>query len=672
MALEPVEPASEQEEDQSEFKDMRSRFWVSLILTLPVFTTAMLHLTSPLILWGQFILTTPVVLWGGWPFFVRAWQSFQNKSPNMFTLIGMGTGVAYLYSTIAVLWPNIFPGGFINKDGTVAVYFEAATVIITLVLLGQMLELRARHQTGSAIRELLNLAPPTALKINQDRTEELVLVDQVNVGDRLRIKPGEKIPVDGVIVEGQSSVDESMLSGEAMPVQKSTGGRVTGGTVNGVGTFIMKADRVGADTLLAQIVKMVSEAQRSRAPIQNLVDKLAAYFVPAVIISAVMTFIIWSGWGPHPRLVYGLVNAVAVLIIACPCALGLATPMSVMVGVGRGAKAGILIKNALALQSLEKVDTLVFDKTGTLTEGKPRLIGLHTWEPHRKEDLLKWAASLEMASEHPLAAAVINTARELNISLLTPKNIEIHRGLGITGEIDGVHIAIGNRALMDQHQVNLSKGEEKFLDFEKDGQTIMFVARDKNLVGLLGVKDPIKDSTPEAVEDLQDSGVGLTMATGDSLIAAQITARLLNINSYRAQLLPHQKKELVEKLQSQGRKVAMAGDGINDAPALAQADVGIAMGTGTDIAMESSDITLVHGDLKSIAQARKLSHLMMRNIKQNLFFAFIYNSLGIPIAAGILYPVFGILLSPMIAGVAMSFSSVSVIANALRLRKIKI
>ncbi len=682
MALEP-RVASIEEEQNPEFISMSRRFWVCLALTMPVFLASMSEylpgapfekLISPRTLtWCELILTTPVVLWGGWPFFVRGWQSIVNRSLNMFTLIGLGTSVAYFYSIVAALAPEIFPASFRDAQGQVPVYFEAAAVITTLVLLGQVLELKARSQTGAAIRALLGLAPKTARLVGEDGTEQDVPLDQVKPGDRIRVRPGEKIPVDGVVLEGRTSVDESMITGEPIPVEKQSGDRVTGATVNGTGSVIMKAQRVGSETLLAQIVRMVAEAQRSRAPIQKLADKVSGYFVPIVVGCAVATFVIWSMWGPAPRMAHGLVNAVAVLIIACPCALGLATPMSIMVAAGQGATVGVLFKNAEAIELMRKVDTLVVDKTGTLTEGKPRIVTIKTAPGVDESKVLRFAASIERASEHPLAAAIVSGAKERGIDPVAVEQFESLTGKGVRGRVDGAAIALGNRKLLEDLQItesdNLRNDSEAM---RAEGQTVMFVAVDGRLSGLIGVADPIKKTTPEAITLLHDDGIRIVMLTGDSLTTAEAVAKKLKIDRVIAEVLPQDKTATIKQLQAEGRFVAMAGDGINDAPALAQAHVGIAMGTGTDVAMESAGVTLVKGDLRGIVRARSLSRATMRNIKENLFFAFVYNSLGIPIAAGALFPYFGILLNPMIAAAAMSFSSVSVVGNALRLRRTKV
>ncbi|MFN7948725.1 MAG: heavy metal translocating P-type ATPase [Blastocatellales bacterium] len=679
MALEPRTVTLE-EAPNHELTDMTRRFWWSAALSLPVFLLAMSemipgqpvqHLLSPrLINWIQFLLATPVVLWGGWPFFQRGWASIVNRSPNMFTLIAIGTGAAYFFSVFALLFPGVFPASFRGHGGEVAVYFEAAAVITALVLLGQVLELRARSQTSSAIKMLLGLAPKTARILRAGKEEDIAL-DQVHPGDLLRVRPGEKVPVDGVVTEGASNVDESMVTGEPLPVEKATGSKVTGGTVNGTGGFVMKAERVGSDTLLAQIVRMVGEAQRSRAPIQRLADLVSSWFVPLVVLIAIITFIVWAVAGPEPRYVYAIVNAVAVLIIACPCALGLATPMSIMVGTGRGAMAGVLVKNAEALEVMEKVDTLVVDKTGTLTEGKPRLVTMVAANGFDETHLLKLAASLERASEHPLAAAIVAGAQERQIELLNVDNFQSVTGKGVTGSVNNQSVGLGNHKLMQQLGVaDDTKLSEQADELRGEGQTVMMMAVDGRLAGLLGVADPIKESAREAIEQLRAEGIHIVMLTGDNRRTAQSVSRQLGLDEGFAEVLPDQKAEVVKQLQSEKKVVAMAGDGINDAPALAQAQVGIAMGTGTDVAMESAGMTLVKGDLRGIVRARRLSKAVMSNIRQNLFFAFVYNVLGVPIAAGVLYPIFGLLLSPMIASAAMTFSSVSVIANALRLRRL--
>ena len=679
MALEPLVTAGEEGPDP-ELVDMTRRFWIGLALTVPLLIGVMSDMLpgaplrhvvpARLFAWAQLVLATPVVLGGGWPFFVRGWASIVNRRLNMFTLIALGVGVAYVYSLAGVLAPRLFPESLRTHGGEVGLYFEAAAVITVLVLLGQVLELRARSQTSSAIRALLGLAPKTARRMRADGSDEEVSLDEVQVGDRLRVRPGDAVPVDGVVIEGASAVDESMVTGESIPVEKTAGSRVTGGTVNGTGGFVMRADRVGSETLLAQIVHMVSEAQRSRAPIQRLADTVSSYFVPAVVAVALATFVAWAAWGPEPRLAHALVNAVAVLIIACPCALGLATPMSIMVGTGRGAMAGVLIRNAEALEVLEKVDTLVVDKTGTLTEGKPKLITVETMEGVQANDLLRRAATLERGSEHPLAGAIVTGAQEQGVGMGRVEGFESVTGKGVVGRVDGHEIALGNRRLMDDRGVTLGSLAERAEALRRDGQTVMFVAIDGRPGGLVGVADPIKPTTAEALAALRASGVRVVMLTGDSRATAEAVARKVGIEDLQAEVLPDEKSAVVKRLQAEGRRVAMAGDGINDAPALAQAEVGIAMGTGTDVAMQSAGVTLVKGDLRGIARARRLSQATMRNIRQNLFFAFVYNALGVPIAAGVLYPVFGLLLSPIIASAAMTFSSVSVITNALRLRRV--
>jgi len=681
MALEPV-TVSLEDEANPELVDMTRRFWVCLVLTIPIFAIGMSDLipgeplqhrfSASTLNWVQLFLATPVVGWGAWPFFERAWQSIVNRSLNMFTLIGLGVAVAYLFSLVAVLLPDLFPHSFRRHGGAVPVYFEAAAVITTLVLLGQVLELRARSQTGNAIRALLGLTPKTARRLNHDGTEEDVPLDQVRVGDRLRVRPGEKVPVDGVIVDGSSAIDESMVTGEPIPVAKGSGERVIGGTVNGRGAFAMQAERVGSETLLAQIVQMVADAQRSRAPIQKLADIVSSYFVPAVIAIAVITFIVWSIWGPEPRMAYAFVNAVAVLIIACPCALGLATPMSIMVATGKGAQSGVLFKNAEAIEVVRKVDTLVVDKTGTLTEGKPKLVSVVTTAKVDESTLLRLAASLERSSEHPLATAIVAGAEERGIRLVEAVAFDAITGKGVRGEVEGRNVLLGNRALLDEFQIDAGELTTKAEELRGDGQTVMFVVIDDRPAGIIGVADPIKASTPDAIRQLHAEGIRIMMLTGDSRTTAEAVAHKLGIDEVVAEVLPDQKVDAVKRFQGGGHVVAMAGDGINDAPALAQANVGIAMGTGTDVAMMSATVTLVKGDLRGIVRARVLSRATMSNIKQNLFFAFVYNSLGVPVAAGVLYPFFGILLSPMIAAAAMSFSSVSVIANALRLRRARI
>jgi Cu+-exporting ATPase len=666
MALEP-RTVTAAEEENPELVQMRRRFWISAALTAPVLVIAMaaMWISGAAAAWMQFALATPVVVWGGWPFFQRGWRSIVNRSLNMFTLISIGTGAAYLYSFAATLAPGIFPASFRRPNGEIPVYFEAAAIITTLVLLGQVLELRARGQTSSAIRALLGLAPPTA-RLLRDGKEEDVPLEGVRPGDRLRVRPGERVPVDGIVEEGASSVDESMITGEPIPVEKTPGSRVTGGTVNGTGGFVMRAERVGSDTLLAQIVRMVSEAQRSRAPIQRLADVVSSYFVPLVVAVAGLTGIVWASLGPEPRMAHALVNAVAVLIIACPCALGLATPMAVMVGTGRGATAGVLIKNAEALEVLEKVDTLVLDKTGTLTEGKPKLVSAGD------DELLRLAASVERGSEHPLAGAIVAGAAARGLVLSDAAEFRSITGKGVMGVVDGKAVALGNAALFEELGIDISPLEGEAARRRSEGQTVMFVAVDGRAAGVLGVADTVKPSTPEAIRMLHEEGLRIVMLTGDSRTAAEAVARQLGIDEVRAEVLPEQKAAVVKELEEQGRTVAVAGDGVNDAPALAQAAVGIAMGTGTDVAIESAGVTLVKGDLRGIVRARRLSRGTMRNIRQNLFFAFFYNMLGVPVAAGALYPFFGLLLSPVIASAAMTFSSVSVISNALRLRRLKL
>ncbi|PYS66150.1 MAG: copper-transporting ATPase [Acidobacteria bacterium] len=680
MTLEPRVATGE--EENVELISMQRRFWLSVSLTLPLLLLAMSEfipgdpvrsLFAPrVVAWISLALASPVVLWGGWPFFVRGWQSILNRSLNMFTLIGLGIAVAYAYSGIATLVPQIFPASFRDPMGNVPVYFEAAAVITTLVLLGQVLELKARSATSAAIKALLGLAPKTARRIAADGSEHDVPLDQVKKGDRLRVRPGEKIPVDGVVAEGASTVDESMVTGEPIPVEKKAGDRVVGATVNGTGSLVLEAERVGSETLLAQIVQMVAEAQRSRAPIQKLADLVSGYFVPAVILIAVVTFIVWAVAGPEPRMDFALINAVAVLIIACPCALGLATPMSIMVATGKGAEVGVLFKNAEAIEVLREIDTLVVDKTGTLTEGKPKLITVMPVNELSEKELLWLAASLERGSEHPLAAAIVAGAQEREVELAKTEVFESITGKGVKGQIDGHSVGLGNRAFLEELDIDSGSLASPAEKFRTDGQTVVFVTLDAKVAGLLGVADPIKETTLEAIKQLHEQGIKIVMLTGDSHTTAQAVANALSIDEVVAEVLPNEKAEIVKRLQSEGSKVAMAGDGINDAPALAQAEVGIAMGSGTDVAMQSAGVTLVKGDLRGIVRAIRLSQATMRNIKQNLFFAFVYNSIGVPIAAGALYPVFGILLSPMIAAAAMSFSSVSVIGNALRLRRMSL
>lgn len=680
MALEPMTVTLE--EKNEELDDMSRRFRYSLLPTFIVFVLAMVAdmlpqwlpeiLPMKTVQWIEFLLATPIVLWGGWPFFVRAWESVKTWNLNMFTLIGMGVSVAWLYSIIALFFPGIFPPTMHHADGTVPVYFEAAAMITVLVLLGQVLELKARSSTNAAIRALLELAPKTVRRINTDGQEEDIPLEQVQTGDILRVRPGEKIPVDGSVTEGASNIDESMITGESIPVAKQIGDSVIGATVNGTGSILVVAEKVGADTMLAQIVNMVSQAQRSRAPIQKLADTVAGYFVPAVVLAAVITFIVWYIFGPTPALAYAVINAVAVLIIACPCALGLATPMSIMVGTGKGASVGVLIKNAESLEILEKVDTLVVDKTGTLTEGKPKLTGIYPQQNHTEDELLKAIASLEQASEHPLAEAIVTAAKDKGLEFDKVSDFESVTGMGVTGKIQNRLVAIGNKKLCEKLGADVGALPEQANQLREDGQTVMFIVIDKQAAGLISVADPIKETTSEAIAALHKEGLTIVMLTGDNQKTAEAVARKLGIDRVEADVLPDQKAEVVKQLQAAGHIVAMAGDGINDAPALAQSHVGIAMGTGTDVAMESAGITLVKGDLQGIVRARHLSRAVMKNIRQNLFFAFIYNSLGVPIAAGILYPFFGLLLSPMIAAAAMSLSSVSVISNALRLRKIKL
>jgi P-type Cu+ transporter len=676
MALEP-RTAAVGEPPNPELSDMARRFWISLALTVPVLVLGMVPAVENVLpgragVWIELALSTPVVLWGGWPFFVRGWASLVNRSLNMFTLIALGTATAYLYSVATTIFPEIFPDAFRDSHGNVAGYFEAAAAITTLALLGQVLELRARSRTSSAIRGLLGLAPKTARRLYDDGREQDIPLDKVSAGDRLRVRPGERIPVDGVVLEGMSSVDESMITGEAVPVEKAAGNRVTGGTVNGTGSLVMRAERVGSETLLAQIVRMVSEAQRSRAPIQRIADAAASYFVPAVIAVAAITFVLWAVAGAPPRLAHALVNAIAVVIIACPCALGLATPMSIMVGTGRGATAGVLIKNAEALEILEQIKVLVVDKTGTLTEGKPRLVSVTPLADIPEAELLRIAASVERASEHPLAAAIVEAAQERHLPLSESRDFRSLTGKGVVATVDGRSVALGNAKLLDELSISAEEAVAQAESLRRDGQTVMFLVANGRVVGMLGTADPVKPSTLRAIQALHDDGIRIVMLTGDSRITAKAVARKLGIDEVISDLLPQQKGDAIKKFQAQGQTVAMAGDGINDAPALAQASVGIAMGTGTDVAIESAGITLVKGDLWGIVRARRLSRATMRNIRQNLFFAFIYNSLGIPLAAGVLYPFLGLLLSPIVASAAMTFSSVSVIGNALRLRHVEL
>jgi len=673
MALEPLDVSAE-EEESAELADMRRRFVVSAALTLPLFALAMSEMWRPLhgpgFVWLQLALATPVVLWGGWPFFARGWASLVKQSLNMFTLIALGTGAAYAYSLLAALAPGLFPAAFRGHGGAVAVYFEAAAVIVTLVLLGQVFELRARARTGAALRALLGLAPKTARRIESDGREVDVPLEAVGVGDRLRIRPGEKVPVDGVVLEGRSAVDESMLSGEPIPVEKGPGARVVGASVNGAGSLVIRAEKVGADTLLAQIVQMVADAQRSRAPIQSLADRVAAWFVPAVIAVALAAFALWGWLGPEPRLAHALVSAVSVLIIACPCALGLATPMSIMVAMGRGAGAGVLFENAAALETLCRVDTLVVDKTGTLTEGRPRLATVEALPGFDEAELLRLAASLERGSEHPLAAAIVAAAEAGGLALLPVADFVSHAGRGVSGSVGGRQVMLGNRRLLEELGSDAGPLVARAEALRRKGQTAMLVALDGAPAGLLGAADPVKPGAHEALRRLHVDGLRVAMLSGDARTTAEAVARELGIDEVIAEVLPDEKAAYVRRLQAAGHVVAMAGDGVNDAPALAQADVGIAMGTGTDVAMQSAGVTLVKGDLRGIARARALSRATLRNIRQNLFFAFFYNALGVPVAAGVLYPVLGLLLSPMLAAAAMSLSSLCVIANALRLRRV--
>ncbi len=678
MALEPLEPTLD-EPPNPELIDMTRRFWVSALLSAPLLVLSMgadmfgWHvMPMATLMWVQLALATPVVLWGGWPFFERFWASLKTRNLNMFTLIGLGVGVAYGYSLVATLAPGIFPESLRTMGGHPPVYFESAAIITTLVLLGQVLELRARSATGQAIRALLGLAPKAARRINPDGSEEDVPLELVHVGDLLRVRPGEKVPVDGEVEEGRSAVDESMISGEPLPVAKAAGDKVTGATVNGTGSLLMRAERVGRDTMLSQIVRMVAEAQRSRAPVQALADKVSAWFVPAVVLVAIVTFITWSLVGPEPRLSHAIVNAIAVLIIACPCALGLATPMSIMVGTGRGASAGVLVKNAEALELMEKIDTLVVDKTGTITLGKPKLIAVKASAALSETDLLRLASALEKGSEHPLAAAVIEGAEERNIAIPAASNFQSHTGKGVTGMVDGRQVALGNAALLRDVGADPSRLEAQADEHRARAEGVMFVAIDGKPAGLLVVADPVKETAAEAIAELHRDGIRIVMLTGDNFRTAEAVARQVGIDEVIAEVLPEHKQAKIEELKSEGKRVAMAGDGINDAPALAAADVGIAMGTGTDVAMESAAITLVKGDLRGIVRARRLSRAVMRNIRENLFFSFVFNSAGVPIAAGVLYPWFGLLLSPVIAGAAMSLSSVTVIGNSLRLRGVKL
>lgn len=682
MGLEPETVTAVDEGPNPELVDFNKRFWVGVLLTVPLLVLSM----SPIFgfyqirdflgertaLWLELILGTPVTLWSGWPFFVRGVNSLRSMNLNMFSLIAMGTGAAYLFSVTAVLVPEIFPAGFRNADGHVGVYFEAAAVIVTLVLLGQVMELRARERTGSAIKALLDMAAKTARIIHDDGSEEEIPLEDVKVGDKLRVRPGDKVPVDGTVLEGRSSVDESMISGEPVPVEKTAGDGVTGATINGTGSLVIKATRVGSDTMLSQIVEMVANAQRSRAPIQKYADMVAGYFVPVVILIAIVSFISWAIWGPEPALSYGLVSAVAVLIIACPCALGLATPMSIMTATGRGAQAGVLIKNAEALERFEKVDTLIVDKTGTLTEGKPKLVAVLPEKGHEEEEVLRLAASLERGSEHPLAEAIVRGAEERDVKMVDAMDFEAITGKGVKGRVDGRSVALGNVKLVADMGLDGEPLSDMANARRDEGETVMFVILDNKIAGLVSVADPVKETTPKALQELHQLGFRIIMATGDNERTAKAVAARLDIDEIRADVLPQDKANIVKELQSQGRKVAMAGDGVNDAPALAQADVGIAMGTGADVAIESAGLTLVKGDLDGIVRARRLVQATMRNIRQNLFFALAYNTAGVPVAAGVLFPFFGILISPMIAAFAMSASSISVVLNALRLRKERI
>jgi len=679
MALEP-EIAGTEVGPNPELDDMTRRFWIGLVLSLPVVALEMGgHLTNLHMLlgknlsnWIQFVLATPVVLWAGWPFFVRGWQSLLTRNLNMFTLIAMGTGVAWLYSAVAVLMPNLFPAAFRDAEGTVAVYFEAAAVITVLVLLGQVLELRAREATSGAIRALLDLAPKTARRVKGDGNDEEVSLDTIQVGDRLRVRPGDKVPVDGVVLEGRSALDESMVTGESMPVTKEKDARVIGGTINKFGSFVMRADKIGRDTLLSRIVQMVASAQRSRAPIQRLADQVSAWFVPTVIAVALIAFAAWAAFGPEPRFAFGLVAAVSVLIIACPCALGLATPMSIMVGVGRGAQAGVLIKNAEALERMEKIDTLVIDKTGTLTEGKPKVVAVKPAPGFDETQVLRLAASVERGSEHPLAAAIVAAAAERKLELLPVRDFDSPVGKGVTGIIEDKRLVLGNARFLAELNIDTSALSAEAERLRGDGATAIFLAVTGKLAGVIAIADPVKATTPDALRALAAEGIRVVMLTGDNRTTAQAVARRLGIAEVEAEVLPDQKSAIVEKLHRESRAVAMAGDGVNDAPALAAAEVGIAMGTGADVAIESAGITLLKGDLTGIVKARALSLAVMRNIRQNLFFAFIYNAVGVPVAAGALYPIFGVLLSPIIAAAAMALSSVSVVGNALRLRRVNL
>jgi Cu+-exporting ATPase len=674
MALEPLLPSAEEEPEGGEIADMKRRFGVSLAFALPLFIGEMATMNGPwhwlsprAMAWAQLALATPVVLWGGRPFFERGWASIMRRNLNMFTLVALGTGAAYLYSLVAAAAPGLFPDSFRNAHGALPLYFESAAVITVLVLFGQVLELRARRRTGEAIRSLLKLTPKTARRLT-DAGEEDVPIEHVRVGDKLRVRPGEAVPVDGAVIDGRSSVDESMVSGEPIPVAKQAGDKVVGGTLNGTGSFVMRAERVGAETLLARIVAMVGQAQRSRAPIQRLADSVAGWFVPVVVVVSLVTFVVWAWLGPEPRLAHALVNAVSVLIIACPCALGLATPMSIMVGMGQGAKTGVLFRDAEALETLEKVDTLVLDKTGTLTKGRPALDSVAAEPGFTENEILTLAAALERGSEHPLAAAILSAASERGLQIPETKDFDSATGRGVVGHVEGKVAGFGNALLMDERGVEIGALMPKADALRREGRTVMFLAVDGKAAGLLAVVDPIRPDARQTLDTLRSEGLRLVMLTGDSRTTAEAVARQLGITEVIAEVLPDHKKDAIERLQREGRIVAMAGDGVNDAPALAQANVGVAMGSGTDIAVQSAGVTLVKGDLTAIIRARKLSRHVMRNIRQNLFFAFVYNSLGVPVAAGVLYPAFGLLLSPIIASAAMSFSSVSVIANALRLR----
>jgi Cu+-exporting ATPase len=680
MALEPMMPSADAGPNP-ELVDFKRRFWIGTALTLPILVLAMgPHLGIPvrewfgerMASWAELVLATPVILWSGWPFFVRGWKSFLTRNLNMFSLIALGVGAAYGFSLLATIVPQAFPDGFRNSDGSVGVYYEAGAVIVVLVLLGQIMELSAREKTSGAIKALLSLAAKTAIIVRENGTEEEIDLDRVVAGDRLRVRPGEKVPVDGVVLEGRTAIDESMITGEPIPAEKSSGDSVTGATINQTGSIIMEARRVGKDTLLSQIVDMVSQAQRSRAPIQRLADTVAGWFVPAVILAAASAFGAWSIWGPAPAMAYALVVAVSVLIIACPCALGLATPMSIMTATGRGAEAGVLIKNAESLERFSAVSTLIVDKTGTLTEGRPKLVAVEATEGYDESELLTLAASLERGSEHPLAEAIVKGAAERGLALRSVDEFDAVTGMGVVGKIGGIQIALGNERLLAKQNIEIGELSETIVARQEQGETVMFVVIDRNAAGLIAVADPVKETTPAALRALRDAGLRIVMATGDNSRTAKAVADSLGISEYRADVLPEDKVKIVQEFQNQGHSVAMAGDGVNDAPALAQADVGIAMGTGADVAIESAGFTLVKGDLQGIVRARHLSTATMRNIRQNLFFAFIYNAAGVPIAAGVLYPVFGLLLSPILAAAAMSLSSLSVVGNALRLRRVRL